>query len=139
MKLSTTLMSVAAVLSLSALPLLSVAQEKEQPKKEISFEKEIVPIIKANCISCHNKDKAEHNVKFEDKMTLEDAKKNPRLWRRSGREVKAGHMPPKGNGTMKDSERKTFVAWVAATFPAPQAPTTPPQTTGGGTGTTGGN
>ena len=137
MKLASTFASALVVLCVAVLPLLGSAQGQEPPKKEINFDKEIVPIVKANCIACHNKDNAKHNVMFPDKMTLEDAKKNARLWRRSGREVKAGHMPPKGNGTMKDSERKTFVTWVNATFPMPAAPATPP-TTGGGGSTTGG-
>lgn len=126
-------LSVAIALSIGVLPILTSAQDptKQDPEKkvEINFEKEIVPIVKANCIGCHNKDNAKHNVAFPDKMTLEDAKKNPRLWKRTQREVRSGHMPPKGNGTMGDKDKKKLLDWITATFPTP--PPTPP--TGGGT------
>lgn len=107
--------------------------EKTPPKREtkLDFQKDIVPIVKASCISCHNKDKAEHNVSFPDKMTEEEAIKNPKLWRKSAREVKSLKMPPKGHdATMSDTDRKKFFEWVDAKVPAPKK--------SGGGGTTGG-
>lgn len=130
------LVSVACAAGFSLLPILGLAQDpaKQEPAKktDINFEKEIFPIIKANCIGCHNKDNAKHNVSFPDKMTLEDAKKNPRLWRRSAREVKGGHMPPRGNGTMGDKDKKKLLDWVSATFPMPTNPPSGGGTTSGG-------
>lgn len=129
--------STAAILAAAVLlPILGSAQSQDPPKEpertsKINFEKQIVPIVKASCIGCHNKDNAKHNVAFPDKMTLEDAKKNPKLWRKSGREVKAKHMPPKDHGTMSDKERELFVKWVEDMFPKPTAPATPPSTNGG--------
>jgi uncharacterized membrane protein len=93
------------------------AQDTEKKKEAINFEKEIVPIVKANCLGCHNKDSNKGGVIFPDKMTEEDAVKNPRLWRKSGREVRSGHMPPKDHGSMGDKDREKFVAWVNAKFP----------------------
>lgn len=98
------------------LPILTTAQSQD-PKPKVDFEKEIVPIVKASCLGCHNKDNAKHNVAFPDKMTLEDAKKNARLWKRAAREVKSGHMPPRNHGTMSDKDKKKFADWAAETFP----------------------
>ncbi|HLO98137.1 MAG TPA: c-type cytochrome [Fimbriimonas sp.] len=113
--------SVFLVATLVVLPILGIAQEKDPaPASKINFEKQIVPIVKASCIGCHNKDNAKDGVQFPDKMTLEDAKKNPKLWRKAGREVKSKHMPPKDHGTMSDKERELFVTWVAETFPKPK-------------------
>ncbi|MBI1333878.1 MAG: hypothetical protein GC165_13475 [Armatimonadetes bacterium] len=113
--------SVVAAALFALMPIFSVAQDTDADKKaEAQFQKDIVPIVKANCISCHNKDYAKHKVAFPDKMSLEDAKKNAKLWTRAAREVKAGHMPPKGNGSMKDSERKAFLEWADKTFPKPK-------------------
>lgn len=128
----TSLFSVCLAVSVGLFPILSSAQGQEPTKKPVDFDKEIVPIIKANCISCHNSDVAKHNVAFPDKMTLEDAKKNARLWRRAAKEIKSGHMPPKGNGSMKDSEKKTFQRWYDETFPKPKTDPSGPATTGGG-------
>jgi uncharacterized membrane protein len=138
--LSVSLISIVAGLML---PILSVAQQdsgqqdpakQEPPKKttKLDFQKDIVPIVKANCISCHNKDKAEHNVIFPDKMTEEDAIKNAKMWKKSAREVKGKQMPPKGkDGTMSDKDREKFLEWVDAKIP------TPARRGGGGNG--GGN
>ena len=130
------LVSVVIAAAIGVLPILTSAQASEPPKAKIDFEKEIVPIVKASCLGCHNKDNAKHNVMFPDKMTLEEAKKNPRLWTRSGREVKNKQMPPRDHATMSDKERTKFVAWIEETFPRPKPGTPPPTppTTGGGTG-----
>lgn len=103
------------------LPIVSIAQEKTpEPTSKINFEKQIIPIVKASCIGCHNKDNAAGKVMFPDKMTLEDAKKNPKLWRKAGREVKGKHMPPKDHGTLSDKERALFVQWTEDIFPKPK-------------------
>lgn len=133
------LFSVVAAATVGLLPIVTSAQDPAPvpTKSKIDFEKEIVPIVKASCLGCHNKDNAKHNVAFPDKMTLEDARKNPRLWTRAAREVKNLQMPPRNVSTMSDKERKTFLTWVNDIFPKPTpkpAPTTPPPTTGGGTG-----
>ena len=131
------LFSVVAAASVGILPIITSAQTPDAPKSKIDFDKEIIPIVKSNCLGCHNKDVAKHNIMFPDKMTLADALKNPRLWTRSLREVKNEQMPPKNNGTMSDKERKKFVQWATETFPRPAAPKAPPipptpPTTGGG-------
>ena len=128
------LFSVVGAATIGILPILTSAQDPTLPKPKVDFEKEIVPIVKASCLGCHNKDNAKHNVMFPDKMTLEDAKKNPKLWTKAAREVKNLQMPPKNSGTISDKERKKFLAWADETFPRPARPTTPPipPTTGGG-------
>lgn len=133
-KLVLPILSAALAVSFGLLPILTSAQAQEPEKKvKIDFEKEIMPIVKASCIGCHNKDNAKANVSFADKMTLEEAKKNPRLWRRASKAVKSKKMPPKDHGTMSDKERKKFADWYDATFPKPAEPGTPPST-GGSTG-----
>ena len=128
------LVSVVVALSVGLLPILTSAQDPTTPPKPIDFDKEIVPIVKASCIGCHNTDKPTANVVFPDKMTLEDAKKNPKLWRKVARAVKSEKMPPKDHGTMGDKDRKKLLDWITATFPRPTTPpANPPTTTGGGT------
>lgn len=136
------LLPVVALAGAMFLPVHPFAQGGQNPPKKketkLDFQKDIVPIVKANCISCHNKDKAEHNVMFPDKMTEEDAIKNARMWRKSMREVKNGQMPPKGkDGAMSDSDRKKFIEWIDAKVPVPARPGGGGG--GGGTTTGGGN
>jgi hypothetical protein len=61
------LLSVLAAASIGILPIITSAQAPEVPKSKIDFEKEIIPIVKANCLGCHNKDNAKHNVIFPTK------------------------------------------------------------------------
>lgn len=137
--------AIALIPAVAVVALAGVIFAQDPPKEpakttKLDFKKDIVPIVKANCISCHNKDKHEHNVMFPDNMTEEEAIKNARLWRSSAREVKNGQMPPKNNGTMGDKDRAKFVEWVEAKVPRPArrgpggpgGPGTPPPTTGGG-------
>jgi uncharacterized membrane protein len=137
--------AIALVPALAVVALAGMVFAQDPPKEpakttKLDFKKDIIPIIKANCISCHNKDKAEHNVMFPDKMTEDDALKNARMWRNSAREVKKGSMPPKNNGTMGDKDRAKLVEWIEAKIPRPARrpggntppPTTPPPTTTGG-------
>ncbi len=130
------LLSVVLAASVGLLPILTSAQAQEPAKPKIDFVKEIVPIVKSSCLGCHNKDNAKHNVMFPNKMTLEEALKNPRLWKKSAREVKSKQMPPRDHGTMSDKERTKFVDWAEAAFPKPITPPVPPTppTTGGGSG-----
>ena len=126
------LLSVITAASISILPILTSAQDPTPAKPKVDFDKEIVPIVKASCLGCHNKDNAKHNVMFPDKMTLEDAKKNPKLWTKAAREIKNLQMPPKNSGTISDKERKKFVAWADFTFAKDKPVSPPPPTTGGG-------
>ncbi len=130
------LFSVACASLVGLLPIVTSAQDPVPAKPKIDFVKEIVPIVKSSCLGCHNKDNAKHNVAFPDKMTLEDALKNPRLWTKAAREVKNKQMPPRDHGTMSDKERTKFIEWAAAAFPKPVTPPVPPvpPTTSGGTG-----
>ncbi len=131
--------AIALVPALAVVALAGVIFAQDPPKEsakttKLDFKKDIVPIVKANCISCHNKDKHEHNVMFPDNMTEAEALKNARLWRSSAREVKKGAMPPKNSGTMGDKDREKFVEWVEAKVPRParRPGGEPPKTTGGG-------
>ena len=131
---SIALVPVFAVFCLAAVIFAQDPPKEPAKTTKLDFKKDIIPIVKANCISCHNKDKAEHNVMFPDNMTEEDAVKNARMWRNSAREVKKGAMPPKNNGTMGDKDRAKFVEWVEAKVPRParRPGGEPPKTTGGG-------
>jgi len=131
---SITLVPVFAVFALAAVIFAQDPPKEPAKTTKLDFKKDIIPIVKANCISCHNNDKAEHNVMFPDKMTEEDVLKNARMWRNSAREVKKGAMPPKNNGTMGNKDRAKFVEWVEAKVPRParRPDSEPPKTTGGG-------
>ena len=129
------LFSVVFASSVALLPILISAQAQTpapETKSKIDFDKEIVPIVKASCLGCHNKDNAKHNVMFPDKMTLAEARKNPRLWTRAAREVKSMQMPPRNVSTISDKERTKFVTWSNDIFPKLVKPATSPSTTGGG-------
>ena len=131
---SITLVPVFAVFALAAVMFAQDPPKEPAKTTKLDFKKDIIPIVNANCISCHNKDKAEHNVMFPDKMSEEDVLKNARMWRNSAREVKKGAMPPKNNGTMGDKDRAKFVEWVEAKVPRParRPDSETPKTTGGG-------
>jgi mono/diheme cytochrome c family protein len=110
----------AGVTLASILPFTANAgQQTPEPAKttKVDFIKTIVPIVKENCISCHTKGYAKDNVEFPEKMTEEEAIKNPKLWRKAAREVKAGHMPPKGQPKLTEKQIADFTEWIDAKIP----------------------
>lgn len=97
-----------------AMLLLSAFMVGFQGKAKPTFVKNVQPLIKANCVSCHSGPNAPDKVDLFKIKTEADAKKNLAMLKKSLKEVKEGHMPPKGMPRPTAAQVKLFEAWVKA-------------------------
>lgn len=85
-----------------------------QGKAKPTFAKNVQPLIKANCLSCHSGPNSPDKVDLFKIKTESDAKKSLAVLKKSLKEVKEGHMPPKGMPRPAAAQVKMFEAWVKA-------------------------
>lgn len=76
----------------------------------ISFDKEIKPIVKKHCLSCHSGKNA------PAKIDLSIAKIPPAVWLKAESQVSRRLMPPPGQPKLPDVARATFSKWVKANY-----------------------
>jgi len=60
-----------------------------------TFDQSVRPVLNGTCAGCHNATLASGNLNMAS-LTPESLEKNPDLWRRLLRRVRAGEMPPPG-------------------------------------------
>ena len=81
--------------------------------KSISFEKEILPVLKANCIKCHGGDKQKGDVRLDTLSTdfLND-RRAAEIWHDASDQIKLGEMPPEGEKALSSKERRLLTEWI---------------------------
>ena len=81
--------------------------------KSISFEKEILPVLKANCIKCHGGDKQKGDVRLDTLSTdfLND-RRAAEIWHDASDQIKLGEMPPEGEKALSPKERRLLTEWI---------------------------
>ena len=81
--------------------------------KAVSFEKEILPVLKANCVKCHGADKQKGDVRLD---TLSPDFLNDRraaeIWHDASDQIKLGEMPPEDEKTLSSNERRLLTEWI---------------------------
>lgn len=105
------------MLKLSTLPFLvavfvtppSAQTPAKAPSKPIEFKKSVLPVVKKYCIGCHAGPQAADGIDLSTFKSQADVDKNLRLWRKVGREVREGHMPPSTAAQPSAKDRKTIV------------------------------
>lgn len=108
------------MLKLAMLPLIAAGflvqpPSSQNPPKPVDFKKTIAPFVKKYCAPCHSGPNAKQGIDFSKFKTQADVDKNTRIWRRAGKEVAEGQMPPSTAALMpKDAEKSLFSAWCAA-------------------------
>jgi hypothetical protein len=79
------------------------------------FDAKIRPLLQTYCYQCHGQDKEEGGVSFADVKDGTASLRARPLWRRSGKQVKAGEMPPEDAKTpLPPAEKQALLAWFAA-------------------------
>jgi uncharacterized membrane protein len=99
-------------------PKPSAADEKE-------FKTKVAPIIKKYCIKCHGIKNSQDNINYETAKTMADVLKNTRHWKKGGREVSEGKMPPENEQKPSAKEKALLVKW-ADKLPRAQRPPSGP-------------
>ena len=81
--------------------------------KAVSFEKQILPVLKANCVKCHGADKQKGDVRLD---TLSPDFLNDRraaeIWHDASDQIKLGEMPPEDEKTLSSNERRLLTEWI---------------------------
>jgi len=78
---------------------------------EPSFEQQVKPFLKQNCMPCHNAGNATSGVRVDQlDGALED--RHLKLWEAIRHRVGDGTMPPKGGPQPAGTDRQQVVAWI---------------------------
>ena len=87
---------------------------KLQGSKEISFySKEILPVLKANCVKCHGADKQKGDVRLDNLSPdfLND-RRAAEIWHDASDQIKLGEMPPEDSKALSSKERRILTEWI---------------------------
>ena len=99
------------ILSLLASSLLAVNPSKAE------FEKDILPIIKANCYSCHDVGKAKGDLSLEIFKTKNDVRRYYKISEQVFKKVLTGEMPPENSKKRPSKEDRALVtSWIRASL-----------------------
>jgi Protein of unknown function (DUF1592)/Protein of unknown function (DUF1588)/Protein of unknown function (DUF1587)/Protein of unknown function (DUF1585)/Protein of unknown function (DUF1595)/Ca-dependent carbohydrate-binding module xylan-binding/Planctomycete cytochrome C len=99
---------IVACSALGAAVWLSPAQTKAQPKT-ITFERNIVPVIKKYCIDCHSGNDASAGLSLDKYKTQAQMLAARDVWDKVADYVRTSHMPPKGMAQPAAKVRTQFV------------------------------
>ena len=84
-----------------------------RPDRSPSFEKDVRPIVVANCVSCHNADKKKGDLDLSQFETADKAKANEEAWQDVADRLRDGDMPPKkAKQRPTPEETRTILAWI---------------------------
>jgi mono/diheme cytochrome c family protein len=75
------------------------------------FLKDVQPVLKDNCYSCHGGNQKKGNVSLDARKT-EAILRDPALWARALRNVRAGIMPPAKYPRLSAEELKQLESWI---------------------------
>jgi uncharacterized membrane protein len=114
--MKSTIFPTLGLLGLAAILSTTVFAQQPAPKVP-DFKKEVAPVVKKYCVSCHTGEYAPEGVVFPATMTEAWAKSNARVMRKAAKEIKAKKMPPADSTQPKAAESKAFTDWVAAKLP----------------------
>ena len=117
------LLCVLAVLVLVAVPVrFSIAAE--QTGKQPTFEKNIVPLVKARCFHCHGEKTQKGGLDLRRRFTMEKGGDSGPLLdlKKPGESlllkiIAEGRMPPEGEQQLTTAERELIRAWVTTGAP----------------------
>lgn len=99
------------ILSLLASSLLAVNPSKAE------FEKDILPIIKANCYSCHDDGKAKGDLSLEIFKTKNDVRRYYKISEQVFKKVLTGEMPPENSKKRPSKEDRALItSWIRASL-----------------------
>jgi hypothetical protein len=77
-----------------------------------SFEQQINPFLKQNCVRCHNTETAMSGVRVDQLDAVLEDRHLP-LWEGLRRKISDGTMPPKGQPQPNTEERQRVVEWIS--------------------------
>lgn len=113
------LATTAASLAVLAAALLVPAQAGTPAK--VDFKKDVMPILKKNCIGCHNADDASGDLALDSVKGIQKGGESGKLFKAGHADDslivkrllgKGGIRMPKGRDPLKDKEIQTIKTWI---------------------------
>ncbi len=77
-----------------------------------SFDSDILPIIGARCLECHNNETAEGEFSLSAFTDGAAAAEKLDLWDRVGKRIRLNEMPPQGSPGLSDPQKGAFYRWL---------------------------
>jgi hypothetical protein len=78
------------------------------------YQKEIRPLLKEYCITCHSTEKQKGELDLERFSSLNEVKKHPKIWQSVIEQLSLGEMPPKEKPQPTAAQKEQLLAWVNA-------------------------
>jgi mono/diheme cytochrome c family protein len=69
-------------------------------------------LVKKYCLSCHSTKAKKGSLDLERFTTLDDVRKDVKVWQGMIEQIEAGEMPPKERPQPTEAEKKQLLAWV---------------------------
>lgn len=80
---------------------------------EEDFAREIRPILKAQCFSCHGSQSQKGKLDLERYLQLSQVMNDIKTWQTVAEKIEAGAMPPRGKPPLSDKDRARIIGWIA--------------------------
>jgi hypothetical protein len=80
------------------------------------FEKDVLPVLKERCNTCHSTEKQKGDLDLERFTSLAEIKKEPMIWEGVLEQIEMGEMPPKKEKQLSAAEKKQLTDWVRGTL-----------------------
>lgn len=90
----------------------SAAKRKAASAGEISYEKQILPLLDQYCFSCHGNGKSKGDFSFDPYKTQTDAVNDPKVWQKVLENVRSHTMPPEKKPQPKIDEVELIYQWI---------------------------
>lgn len=91
-------------------------QKKTVPKKTITLEKDVMPLLKEHCLPCHSGENPRAGLSLSGYKTTASIQKASAIWEKVAQNVASGHMPPPNFPAPSKEERQRLVAWLQTTL-----------------------
>lgn len=88
----------------------------QKPAAAASFERDVLPVLRKNCISCHSGQSPRAGLDLSQFKTSQSVAAAPAVWERIGSNVASQHMPPAGMPPLAKAVRTRMVAWIQTTL-----------------------
>jgi mono/diheme cytochrome c family protein len=81
-----------------------------------TFQDTVQPFLKANCVQCHNAQRATSGLNLDEPATATAVAQNRGRWETILQKIASGEMPPKGARRPSDAERAAVTGSIEAEF-----------------------
>ncbi|MDX1950569.1 MAG: DUF1592 domain-containing protein [Verrucomicrobiota bacterium] len=82
---------------------------------EAGFET-IRPILEKYCLTCHSTEKQKGELDLEQFSSLEEVRKQPKIWQSIVEQISLGEMPPKDKSQLATADRDLLLKWIEGTL-----------------------